>query len=109
MRYRKLDTNGDYQLNTFLKNTPETVAQAVMTRFLLWRGEWFMDNKDGTPYMQSILGHNTNYDLEIKARILGTIGVKEITRYSSSVVNRALSVQCTLSTIYGAVSLSLPQ
>jgi len=109
MKYRALDENGDYQIGLFLQNTPEAVAQAVKTRLLLWMGEWFMDTLDGTPYMQDILGHGTNYDLEIKARILGTSGVKEITNYSSSILNRALLVNCTLSTIYGAITVSITQ
>lgn len=109
MIYRQLDANGDYQLGAFLANTPETVGQAVLTRLLLWRGEWFLDTADGTPYMQDILGHRTNYDLEIQTRILGTPGVVEITDYSSSVVNRKLSVACTLKTIYGAVQVAIPQ
>lgn len=109
MLYRQLDSNGDYKLGAFLSNTPETVAQAVKTRLLLWRGEWFLDVTDGTPYMQDILGHGTNYDLEIQERILGTQGVTEITSYSSSVINRSLAVSCTINTLYGSVSLSIPQ
>lgn len=108
MNYRQLDANGDYQLGIFLSNSPATVAQAVQTRLLLWRGEWFLDVTDGTPYMQDILGHSTNYDLEIQDRILGTPGALEITSYSSSVVNRSLSVQCTINTLYGVVSLGIP-
>lgn len=109
MLYRTLDANGDYQLGSFLSNSPAAVAQAVQTRLLLWRGEWFLDVTDGTPYMQDVLGHGTNYDLEIQDRILSTPGVTEITSYSSSVVNRALSVQCTLNTLYGAVTVGIPQ
>lgn len=109
MKYRSLDVNGDYVLGSFLSNTPETVAQAVQTRLALWMGEFFMDTSDGTPYYQDILGHNTNYDLEIQDRILGTTGVGEIISYSSSVVNRALSVTCTISTIYGTTSFGFPQ
>lgn len=109
MIYRALDANDDYQLGAFLANTPETVGQAVLTRLRLWLGEWFLDSTDGTPYMQGILGHRTNYDLEIQTRILGTPGVTEITDYSSNVVNRQLSVNCTLKTIYGAITLAVPQ
>ena len=108
MLYRAQDANGDYQLGQWLSGA-EAVAQAVLTRLLLWRGKWFMDTSDGTPYMQDILGHGTNYDLEIKARILGTPNVTEITSYSSSVNNRSLSVQCTLNTAYGAITLQVPQ
>jgi hypothetical protein len=109
VRYRKLDENGDYSLGVWLINSPETVGQAVKTRLLLWRGEWFMNKSEGTPYMQDILGHNTNYDLQIKARILGTQGVKEIIDYSSNVADRNLSVSCKISTNYGVITLSLPQ
>ena len=109
MIYRALDQNGDYLLGQFLSNSPATVAQAVLTRLELWRGEWFLDVTDGTPYMQDILGRNTNYDLEIQNRILSTIGVLEITSYSSSVVNRTLSVQATINTIYGAATIGTPQ
>lgn len=109
MLYRQLDASGDYQLGRFLANSPEAVGQAVLTRLKLWRGEWFLDVTEGTPYLQDILGHNTNYDLEIQARILGTPGVLEITDYASSVVNRALTVRCTLNTLYGPVTLEIPQ
>lgn len=110
MIYRQLDANGDYQVGQFLANSPETVAQAVRTRLLLWRGEWFLDVTDGTPWLQGILGHNTNYDLEIQERILDTPGVTEIVSYSSSVDStRALSVTATLNTEYGQVTVQLPQ
>ena len=100
MIYRKLDKNSDYQLGAFLADSPACVAQAVQTRLNLWVGEWFLDVTDGTPYMQDILGRNTNYDFEIKARILTTPGVVSITDYTSTVTNRALSVQCVIQTAY---------
>lgn len=110
MIYRQLDPNGDYQIGQFIENSPATVAQAVQTRLLLWMGEWFLDVTDGTPYMQGILGHNTNYDFEIQSRILGTPGVTEIVSYSSNVdANRNLTVQTTINTLYGQVTVSIPQ
>ena len=110
MIYRQLDQNGDYQIGQFIENSPATVAQAVQTRLLLWMGEWFLDITDGTPYMQGILGHNTNYDFEIQSRILGTPGVTEMVSYSSNVdANRNLSVQATINTIYGQATVSIPQ
>lgn len=108
MRYRALDSNRDYTLTKIHTNTPECVGQAVLTRLLLWYGEWFMDTLDGTPYMQDIVGTNTNYDIQIKARILGTPGVKEIVEYASNVSNtRDLSVNCLINTIYGTTVVSL--
>ena len=107
MIYRQQDPNGDYQLNQFLKDSPETVGQAVKTRLLLWLGEWAFDTSDGTPYIEDIFGMNTNYDLEIKNRILGTENVLDILDYSSKVdVNRNLTVTATINTAFGVTTLS---
>lgn len=114
MRYRKLTPEGDYALGgrqAFLVNSPETVAQAVLTRLRLWRGEWFIDVRDGTPYLQEILGKRRlgrNPDAAIRERILGTEGVREILTYESTYDGntRRLSVTATLSTIYGTTSIT---
>ena len=107
MMYRALDGNGDYQIGVFLLNSPAAVGQAVITRLLLWTGEWFLDVTDGTPWLQDIIGNNTNYDFEIQSRILDTPGVTDIVSYSSSVVNRRLSVTATINTLYGQTSVIL--
>lgn len=43
MRYRREDDDGDYTFgqgdDTWLVNSPEAVAQAIKTRFLLWYGQ----------------------------------------------------------------------
>lgn len=114
MRYRKLSSDGDYTLGgrqAFLVNSPETVAQAVLTRLRLWRGEWFIDVRDGTPYLQQILGKRQlgrNPDAAIKERILGTEGVRELLAYESTFDGdtRRLAVTATLSTIYGQAEIS---
>lgn len=114
MRYRKLDANGDFTIGTgadFHVNTPDAVGQAVLTRLKLWKGEWFIDTADGTPWMGEILGKRhagKNPDAVIKQRILGTQGVKEITEYSSTYDGntRKLTVTATLNTIYGATTIS---
>lgn len=114
MRYRKLTPTGDYTLagrQAFLVNSPETVAQAVLTRLRLWRGEWFLDVRDGTPYLQEILGKRQlgrSPDAAIKERILGTEGVQELLAYESTFDGdtRRLAVTATLSTIYGQAEIS---
>jgi hypothetical protein len=109
LRYRAQDINGDYtwgQPNEFLVNTPDAVAQAVKTRLLLKQPEWFLDVTAGTPYATLILGVGTKatYDGAIREVILDTIGVTEITAYASQLnpVTRALSIQATINTVYGA-------
>jgi len=93
--------------DTYSQNTPEIVIQQVQTRLLLWIGEWFMNISEGTPWIQDILGNDTNYDLEIQARILGTQGVVEIVSYSSEIINRNLSVQASINTVYGPGTLTI--
>lgn len=109
MRYRKLDADGDYMLNTFLKDTPECVAQAISTRLALGAGDWFLDTTEGTPWKTRVLGKYTTdyYDPAIKSRILGTMGVLELVSYSSSrdPNTRHLTVAATVSTIYGNVAI----
>jgi hypothetical protein len=109
-----MDSSGDYTLGSgsdFLKDSPDAVAQAVMTRLKLWKSEWFVDTSDGTPYMQDVLGkrfQRSNPDSAIKSRILGTPGVTEITSYDSTFDGntRAFSVTATINTFYGAATIS---
>lgn len=108
MRYRELSPSGDYQFGRtaiFLSDSPAVVVQAILTRLHLWSGEWFLDDREGTPYEQGVLGHGTQgtRDLVLKSRILGTPGVSELISYSSSVdAARKMTVQATVQTIYGA-------
>ena len=114
MRYRKLDANGDYtfgnQQADFHRDSSEAVAQAVRTRLLLDRGEWFIDTRDGMPWSNEVLGERTvaTRDSAIKKRILGTTGVTQIDSYESVLdpQNRRLTVTASITTVYGSASLS---
>jgi hypothetical protein len=113
MRYRKLDAAGDYTFGNsgadFFVNSAEAVAQAVMTRLKLWRGEWFVDPRDGTPWLEQITGaHNQGVrDMAIKQRILQTPGVLAITQYHSSLdpVTRKFAVTATVRTVFGETDI----
>lgn len=110
MRYRALDANGDYvagRNGQFLVNSPQCVAQAVMTRLKLWAGEWFLDSSEGVPYWTDILGYGTQNtrDFAIKDCILNTPGVTGILDYSSGVdAQRKMTVSVTIQTQYGATA-----
>lgn len=116
MRYRALDENGDYTFgqgaSEFLVDVPAAPAQAVKTRLALAQGEWFLNKEEGTPYFPLILGMGTQntYDQAIQQRILGTEGVQSLDEYASSLDRdtRALTVVCTITTIYGQVSVITP-
>lgn len=114
MRYRREDDSGDYVFgagdNTFLINTPETVAQAVKTCFELWLGEWFLDTAEGTPYMESILGKHQSvvYQSAIRERTLGTQGVTEIIDLVIQIdpQTRRISFTATINTLYGQTTVN---
>lgn len=112
MRYRKLSATGDYvfgqSAKSFLVNTPEAVAQAIYTRLMLWKGEWFLDETEGTPYTDEIVGHvsNDSSDVAIRQRILDTPGVTEIVSYGSNVVNRRLTIVADVDTAYGSTTIN---
>lgn len=71
-----------------------TVAQRLRIRLLTFREEWFLDTSYGVPYYQEILGlkpGKTKVDQIFQEQILLEEGVKEITSYQSSFVNRKYS------------------
>lgn len=116
MRYRRLDANGDYTFGNgglnFWVNDAQGVAQSVQTRLLLFTGEWFLDQTEGLPLTQDILGYNNAalYDSVIRSRILDTAGVSSIVSYQSSrdPTTRALTVSATIQTIYSPQPVIVP-
>jgi hypothetical protein len=120
VRYRALDQNGDFSFGAgsanYLVNSPAAVAQAITTRLRLWQGEWFLDDTEGTPYAQEILGYGPQplRDLAIQERILGTPGVTEILSYQSSLSpgnrpppGRGLKVQVSVLTAFSAAPVQI--
>lgn len=113
MRYRRLDDNGDMTFGSqqadFLRDTPETVAQAVVTRLNLWLDEWFLDSTEGTPYVQAVLGKYTSQTIEpaIRQRILETENVTEITEFDLQFDpdERKVTIQATIDTAFGPATV----
>lgn len=109
MRYRKLDSNGDYSFGhgaaDFWHNVPEAPAQAVRTRLSLWQGEWYLDNREGMPWNTRVLGVRTanTRDAVIRRHVLRTQDVTEILAYSSALVRdtRQFVVNVEIDTTYG--------
>lgn len=109
MRYRKLDEHSDYRFGNgradFYINNPTAVAQAILTRLLLVRGEWFLDVTEGVPYRTDVYGFGTSgkRDQAIKSVILETQGVVKIDSFESlfDPATRRYSVSCTVTTQYG--------
>lgn len=114
MRYRREDEKGDYTFgqgdDTFLINSPECVAQAVKTRFELWKGQWFLDATEGTPYIQSVLGKQRPevYSLAIRDRISTTPGVMSILSFDTvnNGITRRVTFTASINTIYGQTTVT---
>ena len=114
MRYRKLDENGDYtfgnQQADFLRDSPETVAQAISTRLKLDQGEWFLDKTEGTPWKTEVLGERTaaTRDSSVQKRILGTQGMVQIDSYESIVDpdTRKFTPTAGVTTAYGQTTIT---
>lgn len=112
MRVRKLNDDGDMRLgrgsSDFFVDTAEGVAQNVVTRLALWRGTWFIDTEEGTPWLQSVLGKRTAVETIIRDRILQTPGVRELTSFQAILDpdTRRIGVQATITTDYGSATIS---
>lgn len=115
MKYRILDSNGDYSFGRGQQNITYgsfAVSQAIKTRLKQLYGEWWEDKKDGLPLFQEILGRpgidgNISIaDSLIKERIIGTKDVTSIKEFSSTYENRNYLFSCTVNTKYGTVSVT---
>jgi hypothetical protein len=117
VRYRRLDSAGDYATGQGRQNFltgAEAVAQAVYTRLKLLQTEWWEDQADGLPLFQQLLGHfgpggnKDAADLIIRTRILETVGVTAITTFSSTydAATRNYTFNCEIDTEYGNTTLT---
>lgn len=114
MQYRKLTESGDFSAGhgpaDFFNNTPEAVAQAVLTRLRLWTGEWFLDTQEGTPYREQVLGVRKRESAgpAIRKRIAQTQGVLSVDSFSAEYDgdSRHIAVSAEITTIYGPAVIS---
>ena len=112
MTVRRLDDNGDISTSgqQFINEKAE-VSQTISTRLRLFRGEYFRDVTEGTPWFSSILGKNNNLsesDSIIRRVISQTDGVNQITSYNADfdLTTRQYKIDVSVLTIYGEVSLT---
>lgn len=115
MRYRKLSPTGDYMFGNgqedFYRDVPEAVGQSVLTRLLLWLGEWFLNTDEGTAYLQGILGKHSQEqaNVTIQDRVTDTQGVVDFSNYQSQKVpvTRGFDVAFDIDTVYGPTSIQI--
>jgi len=102
---REFDEGGDYRIGTFVDKSAATV-QAVSTRLKEFKGEWYLNQEDGTAWFQKILVKPPNLpvaEAEIKSRISGTDGVQELLKFEMTFNNetRELDIEFSAKTIWG--------
>lgn len=89
----------------------QAVAQAIMTRLMLFEGEWWESVTDGTPWWQQILGQGTpsaQIALLIQNRILGTPYVTGITNLEFNFSNstRGFGLSANVQTALGPTTVT---
>ena len=112
MKYRRLSPTGDYMFgygNTSFLTETQAVAQAIQTKLKLFQGESWEDLNDGLPFFQSVAGSTDKsmIDLTVKARILETPNVLDISSFQSSISNRRYSATASVNTAYGTVNVGV--
>lgn len=112
MKYRRLSADGDYCFGSGLSDyvtDAEAVAQAIKTKLLLLRYEWWEDMTKGLPLFQRILGRRASeenlqaVELIIRERVLEVPNVKAVTGYKASIDrdSRRYSASIEVSTAFG--------
>ena len=91
---------GEPDLTTIYTDNNEAVATLLLGRLKLWLGQWYLDTSLGIDWYGSVMGYTQFYDLTIQTYILQTTGITNIVSYSSTIVNRVLTVTCTCNTIF---------
>lgn len=112
MKVRKLDANGDMTFGagreSYLVDSVDAVAQCVLTRLRLWRGEWYLDKTEGTDYGK-VLGRGTESSsaIALQERVLSTPGVRRIVSMSANhdPDTRHASFAITIETDYGVTTV----
>ena len=113
MKYRRITAEGDYAFgfgNTSFVTDIDAVRQAIQTKLKLFQGEFWEDLNDGLPFFQQIAGTTSkdSIDLLIRARILSTPQVIEISSFQSSIgVDRKYKATVGVNTVYGSLTVGV--
>lgn len=105
-------TSGDLVLregDVLLIDNAERVAQQILITLRFWLGEWFLDVKEGIPYLEYVLVKSPNL-LHIRQifteaieKVEGVQRVEEM-ELAFDIKNRSLRVDYEVSTAYGLLT-----
>lgn len=112
MIIRNITSDGDWVFGkgkNDYKKEADALAVDIITRLKSWKGDCFFSDQEGVDY-KSFLDRHTKTFLanDIRRVILQTVGVLSISSFEITVdSDRTFSVDSTIVTIYGELSLSL--
>lgn len=95
--------------DVLLIDNAERVAQQILITLRFWLGEWFLDTKDGIPYLEYVLVKSPNLlhirqiFTEAMEKVDGVKRVEEM-NLAFDVKNRSLRVDYEVSTDYGLIT-----
>lgn len=95
--------------DVLLIDNAERVAQQILITLRFWLGEWFLDTKDGIPYLEYVLVKSPNLlhirqiFTEAMEKVDGVKRVEEM-NFVFDVKNRSLHVDYEVSTDYGLIT-----
>lgn len=95
--------------DVLLIDSAERVAQQILITLRFWLGEWFLDTKDGIPYLEYVLVKSPNllHIRQIFTEAMEKVdGVKRVEEMNLvfDVKNRSLHVDYEASTDYGLIT-----
>lgn len=104
--------SGDLVVNNgdlLLIDAAERVAQQILITLRFWLGEWFLDTRDGVPYLEYILIKNPNENhirQILTEKITSVDGVTAVTAMDLAMNSkqRILAVTYTVQTEYGLLT-----
>lgn len=99
-------SDGDIDITTgrmSLVTGAEEKRQKIENRLELGKGEWFLDTREGTPWLQSILG-SKNPDLSVVGRVLRNVITSVEGIAEATVVLEPLGADRTLTGTWIAIS-----
>ena len=95
--------------DVLLIDNAERVAQQILITLRFWLGEWFLDTKDGIPYLEYVLVKSPNLlhirqiFTEAMEKVDGVKRVEEM-NLAFDIKNRSLHVDYEVSTDYGLIT-----
>lgn len=89
---------GDLEIPFRLVSGAEAIGQRLWIRLGFFLGEWFLDTREGIPYLQSVLVSNPDLpmiDLLFQRVIRETPGVKSVLSYASELARATRTYSAT--------------